>query len=247
MVEALVRRADEILRLNEELSRRNEDLDTFAHVAAHDLKEPLRGIRNFAQFLDEDYRDQLDDEGRSQLATIVRLSSRLETLLDSLLRFARLTREDMVSLRCDLGPAVDEACQLVASAIERSGGKVVVKGVLPSVTGDEHLVTEAFVNLFTNALKYNESPVPTIEIERMPDTEEGRVVIAVRDNGIGIPERHLQTVFTLFKRLHGKEAFGGGTGMGLTIVKRAIERLGGRVSLESTPGQGSTFSLEFLP
>ena len=245
LVECLVLRADEILRLNAELERRNEDLDTFAHVAAHDLKEPLRGIRNFAQFLAEDQGDRIDGEGQAQIATIIRLSTRLDTLLDSLLRFSRLTREELGTQRCDLGHVVAEATALVASAVARRKGRITVQGTLPSVHGDEHLLTEAFANLFTNALKYNESVTPEVVVDAR--VVEDRVVVRVRDNGIGIAERHRESVFVLFKRLHAKEAYDGGTGMGLTIVKRAVERLGGSVRVESTPDGGSTFILELLP
>ncbi len=241
LVEALVHRTDEILRLNAELQQRNEDLDAFAHVAAHDLKEPLRGIRNYAQFVDEDYGDRLDEEGRGQLATIVRLSARLEGLLDSLLRFTRVSREELEARRCDLGTAVAEAESLLASTIKAANGSVVVHNPLPVVRGDLDLVIEVFVNLITNALKYNASGAPRIDI-----SSQGTTVV-VRDNGIGIPERHRATVFALFKRLHAREAFGGGTGMGLTIVKKAMERLGGRVSLESPSEGGAAFVLEFLP
>ena len=241
LVESLVYRADEILRLNVELERRNADLDTFAQVAAHDLKEPLRGIRNYAQFLNEDYADRLDAEGREQLETIARLSGRLETLLDSLLRFARVSREDFVDLRCDLGVAVAEARALVGSALARTSGEIEVRGELPAVAGDLDLVVEIFVNLFTNALKYNESSAPRIDVSASGTT------IRVRDNGIGIPERHQESVFTLFKRLHARDAYGGGTGMGLTIVKKAMERLGGTVSVESAPGEGTVFVLGFAP
>ena len=241
LVESLVHRADEILRLNVELERKNADLDTFAQVAAHDLKEPLRGIRNYAQFLNEDYADRLDQEGREQLETIARLSGRLETLLDSLLRFARVSREDFGDVRCDLGVAISEARSLVASALARTNAEIVVHGALPTVSGDLDLIVEILVNLFTNALKYNESGAPRIDV-----SAEGAKV-RVKDNGIGIPERHQEMVFTLFKRLHGRDAYGGGTGMGLTIVKKAMERLGGSVTLESAPGEGTAFVLEFAP
>ena len=239
LVEALIHRADEILRLNVELERRNEDLDAFAHVAAHDLKEPLRGIRNYAQFVEEDYGDRLDDEGRAQVATIVRLSARLEGLLDSLLRFARVSREELGARRCDLGATVADAEALLASALQRANGTIVVEGALPTVSGDPDLILEIFVNLITNALKYNDSGAPRIEI-----ASEGHAV-TVRDNGIGIPEKHHGMVFALFKRLHARDAFGGGTGMGLTIVKKAMERLGGRITLQSPPAGGTAFVLEF--
>ncbi len=239
LVETLVSRADEILRLNVELETRNEDLDAFTHVAAHDLKEPLRGIRNYAQFLHEDYGDRLDDEGRGQIATILRLATRLEGLLDSLMHFARVSREELAVRRCDLNQAVEEAEMTIQSALERTGGRIVVHGSLPKVKGDEDLITEIFVNLFTNGLKYNESQAPLIEV-----SSQG-LRVEVRDNGIGIPKRHQASIFTLFRRLHARDAFGGGTGMGLTIVKKAIERLGGRIGVVSEPGVGTTFVLEF--
>ena len=144
-------------------------------------------------------------------------------------------------MRCDLGTAVAESRLLLASVLARTSGEIAVHGPLPVVSGDLDLVIEIFVNLFTNALKYNESDAPRIDV-----SAEGATV-RVRDNGIGIPERHREAVFTLFKRLHGREAYGGGTGMGLTIVKKAMERLGGTVTVESAPGEGTTFILGFAP
>ena len=246
LVEALIQRTDEIVRLNEELGRRNEDLDTFAYVAAHDLKEPLRGIRNYAGFLQEDYGDRLDEEGREQIGTILRLSGRLEGLLDSLLRFARASREELMAHRCDLGTAITEAKALLAESIRVANAEIVVDGEMPHVRADLDLVVEIVVNLVTNALKYNASKTPRVEF-RTEAGEAGSTILVVKDNGIGIAERHHRAVFTLFKRLHAKEAFGGGTGMGLTIVKKAMERQGGGVRLESVLGEGTSFFLEFAP
>ncbi len=239
-------RTREIERRNEELHQSNKELDDFAYIASHDLKEPLRGIHNFSSFLIEDYADKLDDEGRSKLETLMRLTRRMETLIDSLLQFSRLGRVDLAIDQVDLNETVAEVLESLAITLQESGTQVRLPRRLPTVRADRARVGEIFYNLVVNAVKYNDKPEKWIEIGAIKngnrEGESGQPpVFYVRDNGIGIQEKHHDSVFRIFKRLHGRDKFGGGTGAGLTIAKKIVERHHGRIWLESSAGEGTTF------
>jgi signal transduction histidine kinase len=230
----------ELEQRNEELNQSNKELDDFAYIASHDLKEPLRGIHNFSSFLIEDYAGQLDDEGRSKLETLMRLTRRMETLIDSLLQFSRLGRVDLAVDRVNLNEIVAETLDSLAISLQEDRVEVRVPRPLPTVRSDRARVGEIFYNLIVNAMKYNDKAEKWIEIG-WRENPGGPPVFSVRDNGIGIPEKHHDSVFRIFKRLHGRDKYGGGTGAGLTIVKKIIERHHGRIWLESSPGAGTTF------
>jgi signal transduction histidine kinase len=237
-------RTRELARRNEELHQSNKELDDFAYIASHDLKEPLRGIHNFSNFLLEDYADKLDGEGRSKLETLMRLTKRMETLIDSLLQFSRLGRVDLAMDRVDLNQIVAEVLDSLAITLQEEKVQIRVPRPLPKVRADRARVGEIFANLVVNAVKYNDKTQKWIEIGTTQNGSSpgaGPTVFYVRDNGIGIPEKHFDAVFRIFKRLHGREKFGGGTGAGLTIVKKIVERHHGRIWLESSPGEGTTF------
>jgi len=237
-------RTRELARRNEELHQSNKELDDFAYIASHDLKEPLRGIHNFSNFLLEDYADKLDDDGRSKLETLMRLTRRMETLIDSLLQFSRLGRVDLAMDRVDLNAIVAEALESLAITLQEEKVEIRLPRPLPTVRADRVRVGEIFANLIVNAVKYNDKPQKWIEIGALQNGSQagGKApVFYVRDNGIGIPEKHYDAVFRIFKRLHSRDKFGGGTGAGLTIVKKIVERHQGRIWLESTPGEGTTF------
>jgi light-regulated signal transduction histidine kinase (bacteriophytochrome) len=233
-------RTRELQQRNEELDQSNRELDDFAYIASHDLKEPLRGIHNFSSFLLEDYADKLDDDGRSKLETLMRLTRRMETLIDSLLQFSRLGRVDLGLDRVDLSQVVAEILDSLAISLREEGVQVRVPRPLPAVEADRVRVGEIFQNLIVNAMKYNDKAEKWIEIG-WREQEGGPPVFYVRDNGIGIPEKHHDAVFRIFKRLHGRDKYGGGTGAGLTIVKKIVERHHGRIWLESSAGEGTTF------
>jgi signal transduction histidine kinase len=234
-------RTVELERRNEELHQSNKELDDFAYIASHDLKEPLRGIHNFSTFLLEDYSDKLDDDGRSKLETLTRLTRRMETLIDSLLHFSRLGRVDLAIDRVDLNAIVGEVVDSLGINLEEAGVEVRVPRPLPAVQADRARVGEIFHNLIINAMKYNDKAEKWIEVGYQEDGGGAPPVFHVRDNGIGIPEKHFESVFRIFKRLHGRDKFGGGTGAGLTIVKKIIERHNGKIWVESTHGLGTTF------
>ncbi len=240
------RRAErELAQRNQELEHANRELDDFAYIASHDLKEPLRGLHNYAQFLIADYGNQFDAEGRAKLDTLVRLSRRMETLIDSLLQYSRVGRADPVLEQVDVQEVVDDVLDRLAILIQEHGTDVRIPERLPVIVADRVRLGEVFANLVTNAVKYNDKPVRWIEIGTgagggRKDVTSDEHFFYVRDNGIGIPERHHEIVFRIFKRLHPRDEFGGGTGAGLTIVRKIVEKQHGRVWIESVPGEGTT-------
>jgi signal transduction histidine kinase len=256
--EELRRQNEELQRLNLELIRSNRELDSFTYIASHDLKEPLRGIHNYSHFLMEDYGGQLDEQGREQLLTLQRLTQRMEALIEALLRYSRLGRQEIERRDVPLQPVLDEVCELLHPRLSESAVAVRVPRPLPNVAADPTLVGELLANLIANAVKYNNKAEKWVEIgyernggakddDQTADDETTMrngcrrpIVLYVRDNGIGIPQKHYEAVFRIFKRLHGRDEFGGGTGAGLTIARKIVERHGGRIWLDSLPGEGTT-------
>ncbi len=232
-------RTAELARRNEELDSRNRDLDDFAYIASHDLKEPLRGIHNYASFLLEDYEDKLETEGRDQLQTLVRLSKLMERIIDSLLEYSRVGRSELSVHEVDLDQVLKEVLETLAITLSERNVDVRIPKPLPVIACDRVRVAEVFRNLISNAAKYNEKPDKWIEVGEM--CRGGMRVFYVRDNGIGIPEKHKDAVFQIFKRLHARDKYGGGTGAGLTIVKKIVERHDGKIWLESLVSEGTTF------
>ncbi len=224
---------------NHALTRSNEALNEFAYVASHDLKEPLRGIHNYASFLLEDYSERLDEAGRAKLETLTRLTLRMETLIDSLLYYSRVGQTELGLGRVSLQDVVEEVVESLHISLEEADVEVRIPAELPTLVCDQGRIAEVFHNLITNAIKYNDTPEKWIEIGSRQEAEG--CVLYVRDNGIGIPEKHQGAVFRIFKRLHGRDAYGGGTGFGLTIVKKIVERHAGRIWVESSLGEGTTF------
>ncbi|MDO8810452.1 MAG: ATP-binding protein [Gallionella sp.] len=217
----------------------NKSLDEFTYIAAHDLKEPLRGIHNYASFLKEDYAAKLDETGRQYIDSIQRLSERLSTLIDSLLAYSRLGRAELVKAPVDVDAVVDAVAEDLSRLWAKEGFELRRNGRLGMVQGDAVRIGEVFQNLFSNAAKYNDKPQKWIEVGC--DRSGAQPVFYVRDNGIGIPTQHHENIFRIFKRLHEQNKYGGGTGAGLTIVRKIVERYGGRIWLESVPGEGTVF------
>ncbi|AWM32394.1 ATP-binding protein [Hymenobacter nivis] len=237
--------------LNTALERSNDELDSFAYVASHDLKEPLRGIHNYSLFLLEDYAAQLDADGVQKLQTLVRLSHRMEGLIESLLQLSRVGHTDLVVMDVDANEVLAEAADLLRPRFEQTDTQLVVAGApWPTVRGDRVRLLEVFSNLLSNAMKYNDRPTKTITVGQGPAAPGGPAAAVdlgqyflfyVRDNGIGIDAKHHGNIFKLFKRLHGQEKYGGGTGAGLAIAKKMVEKHGGQLWVESALGYGATF------
>jgi light-regulated signal transduction histidine kinase (bacteriophytochrome) len=260
----IVDRAEQLERANRELAvanvelasllRSNIELDSFAHIASHDLREPLRGINNYSTFLIEDYGEVVGEDGREKLETLVRLSRRMEKLIESLLALSSIGRGDFVGRPVELQSVVDDVLETYQARLAQCGGTISVVSALPLVYVDSARLGQVFSNLCANAIKYTDRP-PRIEIGidpiRKPPpsvAEQSSALLVpgafttvfVRDNGIGIREKHLATIFQMFKRLHPADAYGGGTGAGLPIAKKIVERHGGNMWAESTLGTGST-------
>ncbi|WP_310571917.1 ATP-binding protein [Gemmatimonas sp.] len=240
IMELVVSRADYLAVLNVDLTRSNEELDAFAYIASHDLKEPLRGISHFAHTL-LDSAVSADVAAHERLEGLLRLTQRMDTLLDALLHFSRVGRATLLVEPVDLNEVVEEALEMVAARRQEVPTTIRIPRTLPTVLCDRTRVREVFMNLLANALKYTDRASRDIEIG-WRDDPSGVPAFYVRDNGIGIEPRHFDLIFTMFKRLHGRELYGGGSGAGLSIVKKLVEQHRGRVWLESNVGEGTTFS-----
>lgn len=226
-----------------DLKRSNKELDDFVYIVSHDLKEPLRGLYSYAQFLQEDYEDKLDEEGQDKLDTIKRLSSRMEELIDTLLYYSRIGRTELAFRPTDLNKTLQKTVELVGPFAEEQNATIHVHDKLPIITCDRARVGEIFRNLIVNGIKYNDNDEKFVEVGCTTDHKEcpGCNVFFVSDNGIGIPEKHQEAVFKMFKRLHNREAYGGGTGSGLAFVKKILDRHGGKIWIDSKDGEGTTF------
>ncbi len=233
-------------KLEAKLRRTNRELEDIAHIASHDLKEPLRGLIMKASFLREDYADRLDEDGREELDGLVNLAHRSYHLINDLLNISRAGRRDFAIGEVDVHAIVDDITRLLDERLRERNARVVVHERLPRFRGDRHTFTEVFRNLITNAILYNDKPDPMAEIGFLREKFDGpnieKNVFYVKDNGIGIDKKLHGEVFRMFKRLVVSKKYNeSGTGVGLTLVKQMVERCGGRVWLESEPGQGSTF------
>ena len=255
IVGIVLRKADELAQLNQELSRSNTELDAFAYIASHDLKEPLRGIYNYSSFLIEDYGEILGDDGADKLNTLMRLTHRMEDLINSLLHYSRLGRAKLLIKPVELNDLVAGVLDVIQASARDTQVEFKIPRPLPTIKCDRTQVNELLTNLISNGIKYNQQDQKIIEIgyldpddpiakEKMlpyPDGTKAKTIFYVRDNGIGIRERHIESIFRIFKRLHGQKKYGGGTGAGLTIAKKIVERHGGEIWVKSVYQQGSTF------
>lgn len=223
----------------DQLQRSNQELDEFAYIASHDLKEPLRGLSNNATFLQEDYEDQLDQGGIKRLNRIKMLCSRLEQLVDDLLYYSRLGRQDLAIQTTDLGAVIDDIRLMMETNLHLANAVIIVPRPLPSIICDKPRITEVFRNLITNAIKYNDKPSKVIEVGVITDNTSPTYY--VKDNGIGIEARFYSDIFRIFKRLNLEDDKVKGTGVGLTFVQKIIQRHGGKIWLESELGVGTTF------
>jgi len=246
IVGVILKQADDLAEINLELERSNTELDSFAYVASHDLKEPLRGIHNYSNFLMEDYAELLDADGVAKLNTVVRLTQRMEDLINSLLHYSRLGRAELSRQLTNLNEVARQAIDTLRISQPQSSIDFRLPRSLPTIHCDRTQISELFTNLLTNAIKYNDKAEKWVEIgfiesDRGDPEDPLLYTFYVRDNGIGIPPHHLERVFQIFKRLHAQDQYGGGTGAGLTIVQKIVERHGGKIWVESTIGEGSTF------
>lgn len=231
------RRKTEIFELTEDLKRSNADLQQFAYAASHDLQEPLRGVAGFIKLLEKRYSDKLDEKGNEFMSYITDGIKRMEMLIKDLLEYSRLETKGKTLNRTNCSEILEQAIHNLRSAIEENGVQV-THDVLPMVMADSSQMSRLFQNLIGNAIKFRSHEPPKIHISAEQKGEEW--IFCVKDNGIGIDPKNFERIFNIFQRLHTREEYDG-TGIGLSICKKIVERHSGGIWVESEPGKGSTF------
>ncbi|KUO60673.1 hypothetical protein APF79_02570 [bacterium BRH_c32] len=219
------------------LERSNRELEQFAYVASHDLQEPLRMISSYTQLLERRYKDKLDNDAKDFMHFAVDGAIRMQRLINDLLEFSRVTTRGKPFTKLDLSTVLGFSISNLQNKIEETN-TLITNDELPFALGDEIQISRVFQNLIANAIKFKGAEAPRIHISSQQEGD--KVVISVKDNGIGIEQKYFDRIFTIFQRLHSKEEYPG-TGIGLAICKRIIERHDGKIWVESELGVGTTF------
>lgn len=236
--ELLAQSEEEIRVQSEELQIINEQLEEFTYIASHDLKTPIRGIHHYTQFLKEDFENELPEEAKEMITGIRNLSQKMNLLVDDVLGYSKAQRAELELKIFNLSDPIE-----VVKADLKDQPDIEIEiliSEMPEVKSDIVGLKEAFYNFVTNAYKYNDSEKKTIEFRFDGGTKQ----LLITDNGIGIAKENHNKVFAFFKRIHGKDEYGGGTGAGMAIVKRILQRLGITIEIESEVGKGTTFKLD---
>ena len=235
-----VRKAAEVDLIEKiaELKRSNEELSQFAYIASHDLQEPLRMVSSYTQLLAQRYVGKLDSDADEFIAFAVDGATRMQGLIQDLLAYSRIGTAQIGVTRVSSQTALGTAVKNLSSAIFDSGA-LVTSDPLPTVQADELQLVLLFQNLVGNAIKYRTARTPEVHISAVQN--RGRWQFLVRDNGLGIEPQYYERIFGMFQRLHNRREFSG-TGIGLAICKKIVERHGGEISVTSKPAHGSTFS-----
>jgi PAS domain S-box-containing protein len=260
VVQGIVRNISERKRVEEEMSKyrkhletfvaqrtdqleaANKELESFAYSVSHDLRAPLRAMEGFANALLEDYADSLDEAGKDYARRVVAAAQHMDTLIQDLLSYSRLSRSALKPGAVSLDSVLGEVMHQFSSDIQKTGAQIRVERPLPDVMGDHATLVQVLSNLLSNAIKFVEPGVkPRINI--WAEEKNSRIRIWVEDTGIGIAPEYHDRIFRIFERLQGVENYPG-TGIGLAIVKKGLERMGGRAGVDSAPGRGSKFWVE---
>lgn len=236
-------REQQIINYNKKLEQINRDLEDFAYIASHDLKQPLHAIHYYSTFLVEDHKDKLDAEGSMMLSRLKEQANYMDKLINNLLVYARTTKKTRFT-PVNLNKIVDEVITSMDSYLKENNAEIIIEKELPVVKCNEEIISELFRNLISNGIKYNSNKEKKIIIKS--SIEPKYYKFQVIDNGIGISKEFHKSIFGLFKRLHPQEEFGGGTGFGLTLVKKIVDLHQGKITVESAPGKGSIFTFSLL-
>ena len=232
-----MRTARKLAKRTEEMERSNKDLQQFAYVASHDLQEPLRMVSSYVQLLQRRYQGKLDDDADDFIGFAVDGATRMQNLIQDLLSYSRVNTHGHPPSTTDVGEVIGQVLTNLHLAIEESGARITHES-LPVVEADATQLVQLFQNLIANAIKFCSQLPSQIHVSANKDTPYR--IFSIRDNGIGIDPDYADRIFTIFQRLHSRMDYPG-TGIGLAICKRIVERHGGSIWVESAPGKGSTF------
>jgi signal transduction histidine kinase len=236
--ERIRERTASVARQAEELARSNTELQDFAYVISHDLKEPLRAIEAFSGFLSKGYNEKLDEDGQKYVRLLRESAVRMKDLIEDVLRLSRVGRGKRERATVAVQSIVEEVRTELDFSLKERKVDLRVQPQLPVISCDPVHMKQLFANLISNAIKYNDKPQPIVEV--LSRSEDGFHTFSVRDNGPGIEKRYQEKIFRIFQRLVRREDYEG-TGVGLAICKKVVELEGGNIWVESTPGEGSTF------
>lgn len=229
---------DALAHQADELARSNAELEQFAYVASHDLQEPLRMVRSYTELMQKRLPDNLDEGVRKAMGYVVEGAERMQLLIDDLLLYSRVGRTDLAIDAVDVNAVVDHVINLISVSLSEQPGARITRDDLPTIRASESLLVQLFQNLISNGLKFHGDEPARVHVSCRELKNEW--VFSVRDNGIGIDAKYAERVFLVFQRLHERERYPG-TGIGLAIAKRIVERHGGEIGFKSTVGKGARF------
>jgi light-regulated signal transduction histidine kinase (bacteriophytochrome) len=232
--------ADDLMETTEELQRSNKELERFAYIASHDLQEPLRTVTSSLGLLKRHYKGRIDEEADQFIAYAVGGTRHMQQLIKDLLAYSRVTTRGQEFKLVHLEGVLSNVLESLKVSIEESGATITLPDSMPLVRGDTTQIDQLFQNLIGNAIKFRGDDRPDVLVAVEHDPVRNESIVSIKDNGIGMDMQYADKIFTIFQRLHTAEEYSG-TGVGLAICKRIVERHGGRIWVESELGKGSTF------